>query len=48
MSINREQVAVDIGAFLPDEQKKFLDLLQCIEIKTEPGKTIFDVRIRID
>jgi hypothetical protein len=42
------QVVVDITALLPTpEQKKLLDLIQSIEIRTEEGRAIFDVKFGV-
>lgn len=44
-----DQVVVDLGFFLRTaEQKKVLDLIESIGIKTEVDKAIFDVNIRVD
>jgi len=43
------QVVIDIGSFLrTPEQKRILDLIKSIGIKTEEGKAIFDVEVRVD
>ena len=44
-----EQIVIDVRSFLQTEQqRKFLDLVKSMEIRTEKGKLIFDVQIRID
>ena len=44
-----EQIVIDIGYFLQTEQqRKFLELVKSMEIRTEKSKLIFDVQIRID
>jgi len=44
-----DQVVLDIGAYLhTPEQQRILDLIKSLEIKTEDGKAIFDVKIRVD
>ena len=44
-----DQVVVDVGSFLhTPEQKRILDLIKSVEIRTEDGKVIFDVQIRVD
>jgi len=44
-----DQVVVDIKSFVPaEEQRKFLDLIKSVEISTEEGKAIFDVKISVD
>lgn len=43
-----DQVVIDIGVFLPSpEQKRMLDLIKSVEIKTEEGKVNLDVKIEI-
>jgi hypothetical protein len=43
------QLVVDLGAFLPKpEQERMLELVKAIDIKTEEGKVILDVRIEVD
>ena len=44
-----EQIVIDIGSFLQTEQqRKFLEWVKSLEIRTENGKLIFNVQIRID
>jgi hypothetical protein len=44
-----DQVVLDLGAFLrTPEQKRLLDPVKSVEIETEEGKVILDVKIRID
>jgi hypothetical protein len=44
-----EQVVLDIGAFLKTtEQKRMLELVKSVGIRTEEGKVILDVKIQID
>jgi hypothetical protein len=44
-----EQIVLDIGSFLQTpEQKRMLDLVKSIEIRTEEGKVILDVKIELD
>jgi hypothetical protein len=41
-----DQVSLDIGSFLQTpEQKRYLDLVKAVEISTEAGRIIFDVKI---
>jgi hypothetical protein len=41
-----DQVSVDLGALIQSpEQKRSLQLVKAIEIRTEPGTIIFDVKI---
>jgi hypothetical protein len=47
--LNSDQLVVDIGSFLRvPEQKRILDLVKSVEISTEEGKIIFDVKVRVD
>jgi hypothetical protein len=48
VDIDGDQVVLDIGAFLTPEQTNYLGLVKSVEIETEPGKAIFNVRIRVD
>ena len=41
----KDQVSVDIGSFLEPEQKRYLKFLESVEISTEAGAIIFDVKI---
>jgi len=43
------QVVIDLGSFLQTtEQKKLLNLIKAVDIRTEPGKVIFDITIEVD
>ena len=43
------QVVIDLGYFLrTPEQRKLFDLVKAVEVRTEEGKAIFDVRIEVD
>jgi hypothetical protein len=43
------QVVIDLGFFLQTSaQKRFLDLVKSVEIRTGADKMIFDIRIRVD
>lgn len=43
------QVVIDLGFFLRSpEQKKIVGLVKAVDIRTEAGKAIFDVKIRVD
>jgi len=45
--IYKDQVSVDLGAFLNSrEQKAFLDLIESAEIRTQTGRIFFDIKIR--
>ena len=42
-----DQVSVDLGSFLKTpEQKRYLDLVKAVGIRTETGTIIFDVKIQ--
>ena len=44
-----DQVVLDIGYFLrTPEQKRMLALVKSVDIRTEEGKAIFDVELRVD
>jgi hypothetical protein len=44
-----EQVVLDLGAFLKTtEQKRMLELVKSVGIRTEEGKVILDVKISVD
>lgn len=44
-----DQVVVDLAEFLPmPDQKRMLDLVKSVDIKTEEGKVILDVKIEVD
>ncbi|HUF00466.1 MAG TPA: hypothetical protein VMN99_14505 [Anaerolineales bacterium] len=46
--INGDQIVVDLGHFLrTPEQRRILDLVRSVEIRTEEGRFIFDVTARI-
>jgi hypothetical protein len=42
-----DQVAIDLGAFIKPEQKRLLELVKSVDIKTEESKIIFDVIARV-
>jgi hypothetical protein len=47
IKIYKDQVSVDLGAFLNSrEQKAFLDLVESAEIRTQAGRIFFDIKIR--
>ena len=49
ISLYKDQIVVDIGSFLQTpEQKRMLDLVRSVEIRTEPAKIIFDLKIGVD
>ncbi len=42
-----DQISVDVGSFLPNPaQKRYLQLVKAVEISTEAGTIIFDVKIQ--
>lgn len=44
-----EQIVLDIGAFLQTpEQKRMLDMVKSVGIRTEESKVILDVKIEVD
>jgi len=44
-----DQVVIDLGPYLhPLGQKRILDLIKSIAIRTEDGKVIFDVKVEVD
>jgi hypothetical protein len=49
ININGNQILVDIRSFLDTpEQRKLLDLIKSIEVRTEIAKVIFEVKIKIE
>ncbi|HSK88654.1 MAG TPA: hypothetical protein VK880_09870 [Anaerolineales bacterium] len=43
------QVVIDLGYFLPaSEQKQLFELIKSVDIKTEEGKAIFDIKIEVE
>ena len=49
VNIHGDQIIVDVQSFLnTPEQRKILDLFKSIEIRTEPAKVIFDIKIKIE
>jgi hypothetical protein len=44
-----DQVVIDLGAFLrTPEQRRILELIRAVGIRTETGKLILDVKVKID
>jgi hypothetical protein len=44
-----DQVVIDLGSFLRNpEQKKFLNLVRSVGIRTEEGKIILDAKLEVD
>ena len=49
VNIQGNQVIVDVQAFLETpEQRKMLDLIKSVDVRTEPAKVIFDIKIKIE
>jgi hypothetical protein len=49
INIEGNQVIVDVQAFLETlEQRKMLDLIKSVDIRTESGKMIFDIKIKVE
>ena len=49
VTLYENQITVDIVSFLSTaEQKQILELLRSVEIRTEAGKMVFDVKIAVD
>jgi hypothetical protein len=49
VNIQGNQVIVDVRSFLEtSEQRKMLDLIKSVEIRTEPAKVIFDIKIKVE
>lgn len=49
VNIYGDQVIVDVQSFLETpEQGRMLDLLKSVEIRTEPARVIFDIKIKVE
>jgi len=49
VNIHGDQVIVDVQSFLDTpEQRKRLDLIKSVEVRTEQAKVIFDIRIKVE
>jgi hypothetical protein len=49
INIYEDQIVVDMGSFLQTpEQKRMLDLVKSVEIRTDQAKIIFDVKAGVD
>ena len=49
VNMQDDQITVDIRSFLDTpEQRKMLDLIKSIEVRTESGKVIFDIKIKVE
>ena len=49
INIQGDQVIIDVRSFLSTpEQRKMLDLVKSVEVKTEEAKVIFDVKIEVE
>jgi len=45
----KDQVSIDLGAFIATpEQKRYLEFVKAVEISTEEGRIILDIKIEID
>jgi len=48
VNIQGDQVIVDVQVFLETpEQRKLLDLIKSVEIRTESAKVIFDIKLKV-
>jgi hypothetical protein len=49
INMRGDQVAVDVQSFLDmPYQRKMLDLIKSVEVRTESGKVIFDIKIKVE
>jgi hypothetical protein len=49
VNIDGDQVIVDVQSFLhTPEQRKILDLIKSVEVRTEPAKVILDIKIKVE
>ena len=49
VNIHGDQVIVDVQSFLDTpEQRKMLDLIKSVDVRTEPAKVIFDIKIKVE
>jgi hypothetical protein len=49
VNIEGDQVIVDVQAFFETlEQRIMLDLIKSVDIRTEPAKVIFDIKIKVE
>lgn len=49
VSLNGDHIVVDLAAFIPThEHKKFLGLVKSVEIRTEVGVVIFNVKMKVE
>jgi len=49
VNIYGDQVSVDVQSFLETpEQRRMLDLLKSVEVRTEPARVIFDIKIKVE
>jgi len=49
VSMQGDQVIVDVQSFLATpEQRKMLDLIKSVEVKTEQAKLFFDVKVKVE
>ncbi len=48
VNIQGDQVIVDVQSFLDmPEQRKMLDLIKSVDVRTEPAKVIFDIKLKV-
>ena len=45
INIYGDQVVVDVGTFLPPEQKELLELVRSVDIHTTEGKILLDIKV---
>ena len=49
VSVQSNQAIMDIQSFLETpEQRKMLELVKSVQVRTEPGKVILDIKIRVE
>jgi hypothetical protein len=47
--IHEDQIILDVESFLSTpEQKRILELIRSVEIKTDEGQVIFDIKVNVD
>jgi len=48
VNIQGDQVIADVQSFLDmPEQRKMLDLIKSVDVRTEPAKVIFDIKLKV-
>jgi hypothetical protein len=48
VSLDGDQVVVNLGVFLPQEYGQLLDLLKSVEIRTVTGKVLLDIKVEVN